>query len=222
MTNAATGAKAGADSSTDSSKKKASTRRRNRPSPRQRLLDAATKLFNEEGIRVIGIDRVLREADVAKASLYSLLGSKDNLVVAYLERMDEEYRQRWTERAAVANDADGKILAFFDMAIEEEPAKNFRGSPFFNAANEYPRPETDSERRIVDTSLNHRRWMHETLAALLTSKNGYDSSEQADELLIFLDGGLAGARFTQSVAPLETARQLAKSTLGAPPADYSI
>lgn len=206
----------------DPAKKKPSTRRRNRPSPRQRLLDAATKLFNEEGIRVIGIDRILREADVAKASLYSLLGSKDNLVVAYLERMDEEYRARWQERADKAPDNDAKVLAFFDMAIDEEPEKNFRGSPFFNAANEYPRPETDSEKRIVETSLDHRRWMHDTLTGLLTEKNGYDSSGQADQMLIFLDGGLAGARFTQSVTPLETARQLAKNELGAPPADYSI
>ena len=206
----------------DPAKKKPATRRRNRPSPRQRLLDAATKLFNEEGIRVIGIDRILREADVAKASLYSLLGSKDNLVVAYLERMDEEYRARWQERADSAADNDAKVLAFFDMAIDEEPEKNFRGSPFFNAANEYPRPETDSEKRIVETSLDHRRWMHETLSSLLSEKNGYDSSGQADQMLIFLDGGLAGARFTQSVAPLETARQLAKNELGAPPADYSI
>ena len=44
--------------------------RRNRPSPRSRLLESATKLFTTEGIRVIGIDRILREADVAKASLY--------------------------------------------------------------------------------------------------------------------------------------------------------
>ncbi len=205
-----------------SGKKKASARRRNRPSPRERLLDAATKLFNEEGIRVIGIDRVLREADVAKASLYSLLGSKDNLVVAYLERLDDEYRQRWAARTRSGVDVDGKVLAFFDMAIEEEPEKNFRGSPFFNAATEYPRPETDSERRIVETALNHRRWMHATMAELLSEKNGYDSSGQADEMLIFLDGGLAGARFTRSVGPLETARQLAKTSLGAPPADYCI
>lgn len=209
-------------SGTDTGTKKAGDRRRSRPSPRQRLLDAATKLFNEEGIRVIGIDRILREADVAKASLYSLLGSKDNLVIAYLERMDEEYRERWAERADAAPDTDSKILAFFDMAIAEEPEKNFRGSPFSNAASEYPRPETDSERSIVETSLDHRRWMHRTLTELLTEKNGYDSSAQADEMLIFLDGGLAGARYTQSVAPLETARQLALNTLGQPPADYSI
>ena len=69
------------------------SRRRSRPTPRQRLLDGATKLFTTEGIRVIGIDRILREADVAKASLYSLFGSKDALVIAYLKRMDEQWRQ---------------------------------------------------------------------------------------------------------------------------------
>ena len=63
--------------------------RRNRPSPRHRLLASATNLFTTEGIRVIGIDRILREADVAKASLYSLFGSKDALVIAYVETLDE-------------------------------------------------------------------------------------------------------------------------------------
>lgn len=208
--------------SSGTAKKKTTARRRNRPSPRQRLLDAATKLFTEEGIRVIGIDRILREADVAKASLYSLLGSKDNLVIAYLERMDEEYRQRWEERAVKAATTDEKVLAFFDLAIEAEPQREFRGSPFLNAATEYPRPDTESEHRIVETCRNHRKWMHGMITELLTAKNGYDSAKQADELLIFLDGGMTGARFMRDVSPLQTARDLAESELGAPPADYSI
>lgn len=203
-------------------KKKAPTRRRNRPSPRQRLLDAATKLFTEEGIRVIGIDRILREADVAKASLYSLLGSKDNLVVAYLEKLDSEYRARWFDRTSSMSETDDKILAFFDMAIEEEPEKDFRGSPFLNAATEYPRPETESEHRIVATATAHRQWLHSTMTSLLTERNGYSSEGHADQLLIFLEGGLSGARFLRDVSPLQTGRELAVELLGAPPVDYSI
>ena len=64
--------------------------------------------------------------------------------------------------------------------------------------------------------------MHGTITELLTAKNGYDSSKQADELLIFLDGGMTGARFMRDVSPLQKARDLAESELGAPPADYSI
>ena len=139
------------------------SRRRSRPTPRQRLLDGATKLFTTEGIRVIGIDRILREADVAKASLYSLFGSKDALVIAYLKRMDEQWRQAYQERIADLKTPDEKILAFFDQVIEEEPAKQFRGSHFQNAATEFPRPETDAERGIIQAVIDHREWKLATL-----------------------------------------------------------
>ena len=203
-------------------KKNSGSRRRNRPSPRQRLLDSATNLFTTEGIRVIGIDRILREADVAKASLYSLFGSKDALVIAYLENLDEQSRQRWAERTESMTDAEDKILAFFDLAIAEEPGKDLRGSHFQNASNEYPRPETESELGIIAACMAHRTWMHRTMTDLLTAKNGYPSATQANQLLIFLDGGLAGARFVRDVSPLQTARDLARQMLLAPPADYSI
>ena len=159
---------------------------------------------------------------MAKASLYSLLGSKDNLVIAYLQRLDGEYRARWAERTSSMTDADAKILAFFDMAIDEEPAKDFRGCPFVNAATEYPRPETDSERNIVAACVDHRDWMHATITELLDKKNGYPSGTQASQLLIFLDGGMTGARISRDEGPLLTAKELARQMLSAPPADYSI
>lgn len=196
--------------------------RRNRPSPRSRLLESATNLFTTEGIRVIGIDRILREADVAKASLYSLFGSKDALVIAYVESLDEKYRADWEARTANMTDPYQKVLAFFDKAIEEQPGIEFRGSHFLNAAGEYPRPETDAERGIVAACVEHRTWVHNTMTALLTAKNGYPSATQASQLLIFLDGGMAGARLTRDLSPLKTARELAIQLLSAPPADYSI
>lgn len=198
------------------------SRRRDRPAPRERLLESATKLFSTEGIRVIGIDRILREADVAKASLYSLFGSKDNLVIEYLKVLDEKWRARYYERTQSMNNPTDKILAFFDQCIEEEPEKDFRGSLFQNTANEYPLPETDSERAIVATVTAHREWVHQTLTSLLSEKNGYPGDNQANQLLIFLDGGLAGSRLVHNLEPLMTARDLAKQLLSVPPADYSI
>lgn len=206
----------------DTAKKKTTSRRRNRPSPRQRLLTSATTLFTTEGIRVIGIDRILREADVAKASLYSLFGSKDALVAAYLQELDEKYRAEWAERTQDMANLDDKVLAFFDMAIDKEPEQNFRGSHFLNAANEYPKPENDGERAIVAACLDHRTWMHTTMTQLLSEKNGYPSATQSDQLLIFLDGGQAGARLLRDVGPLKTGRDLARQMLAEPPADYSI
>ena len=79
-----------------------------------------------------------------------------------------------------------------------------------------------SERGIVAACMQHRNWVHSTLTALLTERNGYPSASQASQLLIFLDGGLAGSRLTKEAGPLYTARELATQMLSAPPADYSI
>lgn len=198
------------------------SRRRNRPGPRQRLLTSATDLFTTEGIRVIGIDRILRDADVAKASLYSLFGSKDNLVVAYIEELDTAWRKRWEEMCEERPKPEDRILAFFDMCIADQPGENFRGSHFQNAASEYPRPDTDSEQRIREAALEHRRWCRDTMADLLTEKFGYASRTLADQLMVFLDGGIAGAKMSRSVTPLETARELAKQMLYTAPMMYSI
>lgn len=202
--------------------KKPGARRRNRPSPRHRLLASATALFSTEGIRVIGIDRILREADVAKASLYSLFGSKDALAIAYLSEQDRLWREHYAERTAEMTDPAEKILAFFDQCIEEEPAKDYRGSLFQNAANEYPRPETEGERGIVAAVREHRQWCMDTLIGLLEQKNGYPGATQAQQLMVFIDGGLAGCRLNRSLDSLYTARELAAQLLAAPPADYAI
>lgn len=187
-----------------------STRRRNRPSPRERLLDGATRLFTTEGIRVIGIDRILREADVAKASLYSLFGSKDNLVIAYLECLDEQWRAQWTQRAGAVDSPEEKILAFFDVCIAEQPAIGFRGSHFQNAAGEYPKPETESEERIRATVAAHRAWVWETLRGLLADRQCAQPSLHANQLMVYLDGGLAGSKMAGNLTALQTARDMAR------------
>jgi len=87
------------------------TRRPDRPAPRsdatgpaQRLLDTASKLFATQGIRAVGIDQILRESGVAKASLYSSYGSKDALVIAYLNELDQADRKRWETRTTDISD----------------------------------------------------------------------------------------------------------------------
>ncbi|PPB83215.1 TetR family transcriptional regulator [Mycetohabitans endofungorum] len=66
----------------------------------QQLLDAAVRLFYAQGIRAVGIDAVVEQAGVNKMSLYRQFASKDQLVVAYLNRMDAEYWQRFERSTA--------------------------------------------------------------------------------------------------------------------------
>ena len=189
------------------------SRRRDRPAPRQRLLSTATELFTTEGIRVIGIDRILREADVAKASLYSLFGSKDKLVVAYLEALDEQWRTSWHARIDDLNDPRQEILAFFDKCIADMPEMNFRGSHFQNAASEYPMPETETEHEIRAAAAAHQDWCRQTLTSKCAAIGAAEPELLANKVLVLLDGGISGSKMSREVQPLELARQMAQDCL---------
>jgi AcrR family transcriptional regulator len=106
-------------------------------SPRERLLAAAEELFYAEGVQSVGIDRVIERAGVAKASLYSAFGSKEELVRAYLEGMHERVLDR--ARAAVQEAGDDpvqQILAVFDAQAGRFRRPEFHGCAFVMASAE--------------------------------------------------------------------------------------
>jgi len=84
-------------------------------SARDRLLAAANELFYEEGVHTVGIDRVIERAGVAKASLYSTFGSKEELVRAYLLGRAEARQQRMSQRVARYDNPRDRILGLFDL-----------------------------------------------------------------------------------------------------------
>ena len=67
---------------------------------RQRILDTASGLFYQRGVRAVGVDLVVEASGVAKASLYRHFRTKDDLIVAFLEREDAEFWAQWDDVAA--------------------------------------------------------------------------------------------------------------------------
>src|SRR5438445_5228383 len=102
---------------------------------RDRLLDAADRLFYREGVRAVGIDRVLAEADAAKASLYQHFGCKDQLVASYLERRTEDARAN-IEAYLADTPPSQRALKFFDWVVEWAESKDFRGCPLLHTVSE--------------------------------------------------------------------------------------
>src|SRR3977135_3678567 len=116
----------------------------NRLSARDRLLAAADELFYAEGVHVVGIDRIVERAGVAKASLYTIFGSKDELVRAYLE-MHFRARQRRSARVVLAcNPPRERLLAVFAEMEASLAGSEFRGCRFIMATSE-ARPGDASE-----------------------------------------------------------------------------
>jgi AcrR family transcriptional regulator len=102
--------------------------------PADRLLATATRLFAANGIRAIGVDRILRESGCAKASLYSTYGSKESLVIAYLTQLDLADRILFEQAAEQQIDPVEKALTFFDLARAKGLRNEFPGCLYANAA----------------------------------------------------------------------------------------
>ncbi len=84
--------------------------------PRERVLHTAYDLFSRHGIQATGIDRIIAEAGVAKMTLYRTFPSKDDLVLAALERREEVWTWDWLEREVERRAAtpSERLLAIFD------------------------------------------------------------------------------------------------------------
>ncbi len=175
--------------------------------PADRLLRAAADLFAAQGIRAVGIDQILREAGVAKASLYSSYGSKDALIVAYLEELDQRDRNRWNSAVATLRDPIGKVLTFFDLAATTANARNFRGCLYANAATEFPGTEWEPVRA-------HREWFRETVTALLREAGISRPDNVARRVQLFYDGALTASKMEKTVAPITLARKITREMIG--------
>jgi AcrR family transcriptional regulator len=109
-----------------------------RASAKERLLAAADELFYAEGVQTVGIDRIIERAGVAKASLYNLFGSKEELVAAYLASRHEGTTSRLTRAIESVDDPRQKILAVFDAQALQFEQPDFNGCAFMAASTEAP------------------------------------------------------------------------------------
>lgn len=148
---------------------------------RERLLDTATRLFYNEGVHTVGIDRIIAEAGIAKATFYRHFKTKDDLVVAYLT---SEYARQRALLEAIPGDGADSITGIFERLGELSCGPGFRGCPFLNAAVEFPNPE-HAVRRVVD---DYRAWFRDLMAERLRSAGHREVEITARALLLTRDG----------------------------------
>ena len=185
----------------------------NRGSARQRLLDAAEELFYEEGVHTVGIDRVIERAGVAKATLYSVFGSKDELVRAYLERHNTIWRERLTSRiTARYAEPRERLLGVFDVLGERFTEPDFRGCAFVNASAE-TRPGSLVE-QVSDVS---RAWLVDLFVDLGRQAGVAEPDPLARQLALLYHGSSLSARMDRDLTAAATARAAAVTLLDAAP-----
>lgn len=160
-----------------------------RPSAaRTRLIDSATRLFYEEGIHAVGVDRIIEEAEVTRATLYKQFGGKENLVLAYLRNEDEMLRALFDDAGAAVSDPADLVDAVIAGIADDIRQRHTRGCPFINAAAEYPDAD-GAVRQLID---EHREWFRSTLQAVAEAAGLEVPAEVAASLVLLRDAALVG------------------------------
>jgi AcrR family transcriptional regulator len=178
--------------------------------PRARLLRVASELFYRDGISAVGVDRILAEADVTRATLYRHFAGKEGLIEAYLDREDETIRGYFSTSELSAT-SPRHYLELVVAGIADDALHNHtRGCPFINAAAEYPDPKSKVRQRVA----RHRAWFRETLERALAAAGRSDPEERAKALVLLRDAALVGGYLDGPESITHTFVKSARSAAG--------
>lgn len=106
--------------------------------PKERILEKTFNLFHKQGYNATGINQIIEEAKVAKASFYQHFKSKEDLCVAFLEQRHSFWFDQLLKFTANAKDSHSKIEMSFDFLIFMNKKEDFRGCSFLNILSEIP------------------------------------------------------------------------------------
>jgi AcrR family transcriptional regulator len=186
-----------------------------RKSKREHLVETAQQLFYREGIKGTGIDTVLEHAGVAKRTLYNHFKSKDELVIATLQRRDQEFMAmlkagvKKFESRQTGEPAFARVLAYFDAIEEWTTSKQFSGCMFINASAEYPR----QDHPVHVICAMHKRLVIQYIEELMSGLTLADPHDLAVQLAVLTDGAIVNAHTTSNRNAAQVAKQVAVSLL---------
>ncbi len=155
---------------------------------KRRILETANRLFYGEGIRSVGVDRLISESGVTKATFYKHYGSKDRLIVEYISQRHSLVRESVDAVIREASDPKLALKTIIDQTAAEVVSPGFRGCAFINAATEF----TDSRHPVRTIVSDHREWYAETLSDLLRELGHPLPGDSGDELIVARDGVMTG------------------------------
>jgi AcrR family transcriptional regulator len=157
------------------------------PPARERILAAAARRYYAEGIRAGSADRLLAEAGVSKVTFYRHFPTKDDLIVAYLQRVSAAERDQVAAAQATHPGDPLATLRWYATTVGQIACgPGFRGCAFINAAAELPDPQHPGRRVVTD----HRAWLTNWAAGLLTEIGVPAPEDKAEQLMMLRDGAM--------------------------------
>jgi AcrR family transcriptional regulator len=178
----------------------------------RRVLDAASRLFYDRGIHAVGVDTIADAAGVTKKTLYDRFGSKEALVVSYLQHRDARWRAHVAAHlAAVPEPGSARVLAVFDAAISWTAENSQKGCSAINARAEIG--DGHDGHPVFPEVARQKAWLLEVFADLCREARIDDPDDTARALMLLYEGAIVTIGMETFDRPFELARDVARSLL---------
>lgn len=177
-------------------------------STRERIVEAANRLFYREGIRAVSVDAVAEEAGITKRSLYYHFKSKDDLVAAYLDHRDQPNLDaycRWFTEAE--GDVADRIAAIFEKLAGRAERPGWKGCGFLRTSAELANlPGHPALKR----GAAHKKRIEDWLASVLREAGRPAPETVARQIALLLDGSFSAAMLHRDASYFRTAGAAAR------------
>lgn len=169
-------------------------------------METAERLFYAEGIRAVGIDRIIAEAEVAKMTLYNHFSSKDDLILAVLQYREEQIDEMFAKSIEHhVRKGLNRLEAFFAALKKWFQSAGFRGCAFINASVEL----ADARHPGSQFSTAHKERFHEMIRECIVESAGDKAAAVAPAVSLLVEGAIVSAVMEQSSKPADVAREAA-------------
>lgn len=155
--------------------------------PRRRLLETASGLFYREGINTVGVDRIVSEADVTRATFYRHFAGKEALVLAYLQGAHDMIVERM-EKALALEEPRERLLAVGQDIAGQIRSPHFRGCAFIKAAAEFEDPDGPVRRAVAA----HRAWFASVIRKVFSDLGHPRPGDAMRHFVMLRDGAMVG------------------------------
>ena len=180
---------------------------------RERILEVASRLFYEQGYNLTGINQIIEEADIARASLYNHFASKTDLLLAYLKEAEDIWFLEMEDFTARFSDPRQKLLALFDFRMERQHKRGFGGCQFIKISAEVSRQDSEVLDAVSHQKSRLKVYITNIVKDLPENNRPLTPELLGDALFLLLEGAAVSGSIYKNQESMETARAIADNLL---------
>ena len=180
---------------------------------RTRILDVASNLFISQGYNLTGINQIIKESEIARASLYHHFKSKNDLLIAYLKKTDEHFFSEIEEFLASFTEPREKLLALVDHRVKRQLKHGFKGCRFVKISLEI---SAEEEQKVTEVTSAHKekfKLLIRNLVAQANHKQILTDDLLTETIFLLLEGSTINGTLTRSPAALKKSRKIIETLL---------